>query len=182
MADPTEEAPEHALILGDIHRALKRTGKAKYLEAAKEFSDECYPLMAAMTEHFAERMERFEEALDSIIEQTDSFLQPDLTQQIMSTLELGKILGDAVLGITLSTQFDEVSLKRLHSAAMAYATAYEMTTESVEEAAVGSRAEGGDAEEGEGEEDDEEEGVTFGVEVAPSDEDADEDAPAAEVK
>lgn len=122
-----KEEQEHDFLIEDIERATKRAAKAKYLEAATEFGAETYPLMHAMVEHFGDRMTRMEEAMDAMIEQADSFLQPELARQIMATLELGKIVADLAL---------KMPHKELQQAAAAYATAFEMTIEAVEEATL----------------------------------------------
>jgi hypothetical protein len=146
-----KEEQEHDFLIDDIARATKRAAGAKYLDASKEFADQAYPLMHAMAEMFGERMTRVEEALDAMIEQTESFLQPDLARRIMATLELGKLVADLAA---------KSPNKELQHAALAYATAYELTIEIVEEATVApSTGPDDDDEEGD-EEDEEEEGET----------------------
>ena len=129
MIEMANEEQEHTYLMKDLASATKRAASAKYLEASKEFADQAYPLMQAITEHFGDRMTRMEEAMDAMIEQTDSFLQPELARSIVGTLELGKIVAG------LAANSPDPKLKQ---AATAYLAAVEMTIEAVEEVTVAS--------------------------------------------
>jgi len=132
----TDETNEHQFLLEDLARAQKRTMNAKYLEAQKEFSTEAYPLMITIAEHFGERLQALEAAMDEMIQQTDSFLQPELAQQLTATLDLAKLLAEGVLALANGNPAAGMALKPLLGHATAYLTAYEMTSEAIEEATV----------------------------------------------
>lgn len=154
-----KEEQEHDFLIADIVRATKRASGAKYLEAATEFAREAYPLMQAMADHFGDRMTRMEEAMDAMMEQTDSFLQPELARQIMATLELGKIVA------TLAAKLPG---KDLQQAAAAYLTAFEMTLEAVEDATLPPNAAAGEDDEEEGEDEEDEPQVAAATPEAPA--------------
>lgn len=153
--DATPEAPEHAYLLDDLDRARKRAGGATYLEAKKEMAEECYPLLQEIVDHFGQRMQRTEQALDALIDETESFLQPDLARQILANLEMGGILADAVMKLQVGP-LDEVTLKKLQQSATAFLTAAEMTAETVSGVMLeAGEPEDEEAEEAEADEDDE---------------------------
>lgn len=151
-AQENEQQQEHGFLLKDIQKAAKRAGGAKYLEASKEFSNEAYPLMIAIAEHFGERLQAVEAAVDELIDGQESMLQPDMAQQIMATLELGKVLATHVTRLEGGMTLDDASAKRLRSEAAAFLTACELTAEVVEEAAMPA-GDDEDDEDGEDEED-----------------------------
>lgn len=149
-SDNDTDAPEHAVLLQDIVSAQHRAAKATYLEAKKEFSDECYPLLAAMVEHFAERFERMEVAIDALADEQGSLIQGDLARQLFATLDLAKTLAEAVVS---AQKLDELTHKRLQQIAAAYLTAHEMTVEALDDVTIDEAGDvaGDDAEEAVGE-------------------------------
>lgn len=160
---PAAEPSEHQYLLEDLERARVRAAGSKYIEAQKEFAEEAYPLVQELTDHFGARMDRLEKAMDALIDETESFLQPDLANQILATLEMGKQVAEAMMQIKAGS-LDEMAVKRLHQAAGAYLTAAEMTIESVATITLEPEDEGGDGEddtdaedEGDGEDEDEDE-------------------------
>lgn len=129
-ADESAQPPEHAYLLEDLDRARKRAVAASYLEAKKEMAEECYPLIQELVDHFGQRMARLEQAMDALIDETESFLQPDLGRQILANLEIGGVLADGVMKLQAGA-IDEVTLKKLQQTAGAFLTAAEMTAEAV---------------------------------------------------
>lgn len=139
MSETTEQedpVQEHTYLLEDLAKAQKRAAKATFLEAKREFADECYPLLASFMEHFGARMERLEAAVDEMIEQTESFLQPDLAQQLLATLELGRQLADACTKLKAGDTLDAKTAARFQQLGAAVLTANAMTVEAVNEAAL----------------------------------------------
>lgn len=126
---------EHQFLIADITEHEKRAGKATYLEAKNEFADNAYPLIRSIIEHFGERMSRVEDVVDELMNQTESYLQPGLAAQMTGTLNLGKVVADAVMRLHAGT-IGEVEVKRLQQAAAAYLTAFEIAVEAIEEASV----------------------------------------------
>jgi hypothetical protein len=168
-------AEEHTFLLQDIERALKRAEKAKFLEAQKEFAAEAYPLIHAMAEHYGERLSRLEQAMDALIDETDSIIQGDLADQIIETLEIGTNLAEAVMKLEAGKPIDEVSMQNLAGLAAAYIAAADVTAEAVEGHQVGpEEPEGPDDEDGDeddAETEDEDEDETDEDETTPEDQD-----------
>lgn len=135
MSEDTEATAqeEHSFIMEDLDKAQKRVAKAKFIEAQKEFADNAYPLMQEAFEHFGQRLVRLEQVMDTLIDGTDSLIQPELADQIMATLDLGKVIVEAVAVLKVGEALDETTVKRLQGQCAAYLTAYELTAEAVEE-------------------------------------------------
>lgn len=131
--DTTEGQEEHAFLMEDLAKAEQRAAKAKFIEAKNEFRDNTYPLMQTMAEHFGARISRLEQAMDALIDGTDSLIQPELADQILATLELGKVISEEVVKMKAGVPLDETTAKRLQGQAAAYLTAFELTAEAVED-------------------------------------------------
>lgn len=121
----------HEDVIKDIEKAQRRAAKATFIEAKKEFAEEAYPMMATVVEFFGERFERMERALAEIIDQTESFVQPELAEQILQTVELARALADGALRLRVGQQLDLTTLKRLHAIANSLKVAAATTEEQV---------------------------------------------------
>ena len=106
-------AEEHTFLLEDISRAQKRAEKAKFLEAQKEFANEAYPLMSAMAEHYGDRLTRLEQAMDALIDETDTIIQPEVGEQLAGTLEVGAELAAEVMKLQVGQSLDDTTVRRL---------------------------------------------------------------------
>lgn len=133
---PTADAAEAMVIMEDLNKAQQRAAKAKFLEAAKEFGEEAYPLMIGMFEHVNERMTRIEDVVDDLLDEAGNMIQPELSQTIIGTLELGRMLVVEVNRLKPGQTLDDVVVKKLKQASAAFATAAEMTAEAVQEATL----------------------------------------------
>lgn len=145
MSEPEDTVPgqeEHGYLMEDLDKAQKRVAKAKFIEAQKEFADNAYPLMQEAFEHFGARIVRLEQAMDALIDGTDSLIQPELADQILATLELGKVISEEVGKMKAGTPLDETTAKRLQGQAAAYLTACELTMEAIEDHTTAEEAEG----------------------------------------
>jgi hypothetical protein len=161
--DTTEGQEEHAFLMEDLAKAEQRVSKAKFIEAKNEFRDNAYPLMQTMADHFGARIVRLEQAMDALIDGSDSLIQPELADQILATLELGKVIADEVAKMKAGVPLDDTTAKRLQGQAAAYLTAFELTAEAVEEHTTSDESEEagdpeGDADEAVEESNDEPEG------------------------
>lgn len=161
----TEESNEHRFLIEDLERLLNRAQGAKALETKNEFATQAYPMLLAVVEHFGERMERLEGVVDEIIDGSESLIQPPLATQILTTLELGRVLAEACMSLNPT---DANALNQVKQSAAAYLTACELTSESVEEVSVPGGEEDEDDEEyadGEDEEDEAEANGSLPAEV-----------------
>jgi len=151
-------------LVKEIEKAAKRTGKATFIEAKTEFSQETYPILSAVVEFFGDRLERNERAIAEIIDQTESFIQPELADQIHGLIDVGRQLAAMVVKLRVGN-LDGRTLKVLQQAAAAFMTAANMTEESVANVTVEVQPEepegeeGDEGEEPEGDEEGEEEPV-----------------------
>lgn len=87
---------EFEQLLADIIRASGRAKGSQYLEAKKEFADNCYPLIEGLARYFHERLTENEEVIAELIDVEDSQIQPDLAVKIAKALELGARLASIV--------------------------------------------------------------------------------------
>lgn len=154
----------------EIEKAQKRAAKAVHLETKIELSQETYPLLTAIVEFFGERMDRTERVVNELINQTESLVQPELAEQILGTLNLGKQLA-TVVGKLRVGNLDAVTLARLKQFAGAFAAAAAATEVAVMEVTLEP------PDEELGEEDGEEEGDAEGEEGDEAEEETDESAP-----
>jgi hypothetical protein len=159
MSQPEEEknvAEEHTFLMQDLDRIQKRAAKAKFLEAQKEFAENTYPLMQTAFEHFAERLARLEQAMDALIDETDTIIQAEEGEQLLSTIDLGAELATEVMKLQAGQVLDDTTVRRLQGQAGAFLNAAELAVETVEAHQVGGQEEEPDPE-GEDEESDEDE-------------------------
>lgn len=141
----------------EIEKLQNRASKATYMEAKKEFSEEAYPILLAFYEEYTERMEDLEGTVAELIGQTGSYLQPNLSEQIMATLEIGKKLASDVAAYLETAQVDDLTKRKLAEDVAAYLTAAEVTSVAVSEITTEMENEGDEEDEAE-EEGDEDEG------------------------
>lgn len=132
MPEQSDEQMEHSFLKRDLEQLQKRASKAKFLEAQKEFSEQVYPFLETMLDHFGDRMVRLESAVDALIDETDSIIQGDLAEQLLATVELGTDLAEAVMKLQAGQTLDDTTLQRLVGQAGAYLTAAELATEAIE--------------------------------------------------
>lgn len=173
-------------LVKEIEKAGKRTGKATFIEAKTEFSQETYPILGAIVEFFGDRLERNERAIAELIDQTESFVQPELADQIHGMIDVGRQLAAMVVKLRVGN-LDARTLKILQQAAAAFMTAANMTEESVANVTVEPAPQPGEEEEPEegeeGDEEGDEEPTDAGgpamIEVSVPDKPPEEPAPAA---
>jgi hypothetical protein len=132
-----DDAP-FAAILKDVRRAARRSGNTKGLGAliAREFSQETYPLLEAMLEAVDERVGRLENAFDEIVEQTESFLQPDLSLAVAQVFNLGKAIASIVLQFKAGQKMTAEGEKKLHALAQQYLMAVDPVAKALAEATL----------------------------------------------
>lgn len=123
---------EFETLLGDVQRAAKRAGDAKYLEAKREFADNLYPLLQEIVEKIDERCANTEEMILELIEQTESIVQPELATQIFGVIDLGLQLCTVVD----EAKLDDVTAQKLKIIVEAYRLAATITQEAVNDATV----------------------------------------------
>lgn len=139
-------------VIGYIEKAQKRAAKAVHLECKTEMAQETYPLLQAVTEFFAERLDRAEHAIAELLNQTESFIQPDLAEQIIGALNVGRQLA-VVVGKLRVGNLDAVTLSRLKQFGAAFMGAAAATEQVVAEVTL--EPETPEEGEDEGDEDDE---------------------------
>ena len=171
MADQLEMTYQD--IQKEIEKAQKRAAKATFIEAKKEFAEETYPILESVVEFFGERFERIERAVAELIDQTESFVQPELADQIHATFAIGRQLALLVSRLRVGA-LDGVTLKRLSAAGVAFVNAADETETAVAQVTVAPPEEDGEDDDGEeGDEEGDEEGeepIEVAAEPAPSDE------------
>lgn len=140
----------------EIEKAQARAQRATYMEAKKEFSEEAYPMLLAFYEEYMERMDDLEGTVAELIGQTGSYLQPNLSDQIMATLEIGKKLASDVAAYLETAQIDDLTKRELAEDVAAYLTAAQITEVAVTEITSAPEEEGDEEEEVEEDEEDEE--------------------------
>lgn len=142
-------------ISQDIERARKRAKDAGYLEYKKDAAENLYPLIQSLLEAVDARLRTTEEVVGTLLEETESIIQPDLAGQIFGLIDLGNQLVEAVKPLTL----DDVSKKRVMEIIAAWEVGASLVIEAVEEVAIDDEPdeddeETEDEEDAEGEEDD----------------------------
>lgn len=144
-----------AALLKDVRRAAKRSGNTKSLgETRLEFSRETYPLLEAVIEAIDERFGRLENAFDEMVEQTESFLQPDLSIATANVLNIGKALAQTLLAFKAGQRLSADGEKKLHALANQYLQAVEPVAKALAEATLDPGADDDDDDDAEGVEED----------------------------
>jgi len=140
-------------LLLEVGKAQKRVAKEPFVEAKKELANETYPLLESMIEFFGSRLAAAEAAIAEVIDQTESFIQPELADQIHGALAIGRLLVEQVRKLRPGT-LDPMTLKRLQQVCVDFIKNADETDVTVAHLTVSPpEEETGD----EGEEDDEDE-------------------------
>jgi hypothetical protein len=133
--DEEEDGP-FAQVKRDIRRAERRARRNLSGDMRREFAMELYPLLAAIVEAIDERTGLLDNAFTEIIEQTESFLQPDLSLAVAQVLNLGKALAEMMMKFQPGMKLGPESAKQLHALAQNYLSAVEPVTKALAEATL----------------------------------------------
>lgn len=113
----------------EIDKAEKRARSSTYLEAKTEFAQQAYPLIAALYAEFNERVNDVEDAVSELIEQNGSYLQPDMSTQLLTTFEMTKIF----IGEVSKLPLDDVNKHKLAQMSEALLASVELSVQAVSE-------------------------------------------------
>ncbi len=144
----------------ELEKARIRASKSTYLEAKKELSEETYPLLQAIWAEVHERIGDLEDTVAELIEQQGSYLQTDLSAQILTTLQATKEFIAEVANI----QVDDLTKHKLGQMMGALVPSIDLTMQAVSEVTSEYEEEEGEDEDDETEDDDEDEDAEEGAE------------------
>lgn len=145
--EETDESP-FGPLLKDIRKHQRRAMATKSLgETRLEFAHNVYPTLEALTEAVDERIGRLENAFDAIIEQTESFLQPDIAKSVADLFNMGKAMAHTLLQFKAGMKLTPDGEKKLHVLAQTFLAAVDPVAKALAEITLDP-----------GEDDDEEEG------------------------
>lgn len=131
-----DDAP-FAALLKDIRKAQKRSERTKALgESRLEFAHNVYPLLEALVEAVDERTGRLENAFDAIIEQTESFLQPDLAIAVGELFNMGKAMAQTLLQFKPGMKMSTEGAKKVHALAAGFLKQVDVVAKAIAEATL----------------------------------------------
>lgn len=87
--------PTFQEVVGDLNRAVTRAAQSKHLDTKPELVNNVYPMMLQLLEACHERFTEAEETINSIIDETETILQPDAAEVIVQALDSGMVLAEA---------------------------------------------------------------------------------------
>lgn len=153
---------EFKSLLVDAKANLKRAMAMKDFQAKNDLQNNVWPFMIALVEACANQEADVEEAFDELLEDEGSTIQPDVAAQIFATLEVGKLLCEALKALELN----DLQKKSIGDLVETYLKAAAATEVVVGEAAV--ELEDPEEETEDEDEDDEEEDDADDEEVTPA--------------
>jgi len=138
-------------LIADCRLSRKRLGAEPLADAeamTKELRNNVYPMFVAVLEQIAE----VDDVIQEVVEQQESFIEPELAEQILTTLAAGGALVEEVK--TLLDDMDELRRKKFQKIIEAFVHAAELTYMGVSDAAD-MRQLGDDDDDDDGDDDDE---------------------------
>lgn len=85
-------------LLSDIDAQTQRVvGSKTVIDVRKELSDNLYPMLAMIVEAVDKRITVSEDAIANVIDQEDSFLLPELSEQILTVFAQASTLASAII-------------------------------------------------------------------------------------
>ena len=82
-------------VVGDLNRAVTRAAQSKHLDTRPELVNNVYPMILQLLEACNERFTEVEEAVNSIIDETETIIQTDEAETIVQALDAGMLLAEA---------------------------------------------------------------------------------------
>lgn len=129
-------------------KALKERPITSFEQLNAELCNNFYPCMEAL----AEEIREVDAVIQEVVEQQESYIDPELVAQILQTLALGEALAREVEKLLL----DDLTKKKLEEIIKAYRHSAEVTTMGVADAATDEILDGVEGEESDDNESEEE--------------------------
>jgi hypothetical protein len=153
MADTEHTPGPMDSLIADFKLSMKRlkdTPLKTPEDVTKELRFNVYPSMIALAEQIAE----VDDVIQEVVEQQDSYVQPDLAAQILSTVAAAGMLAEEVKRALPA--LDDLTRKKLLDLIRAFEHSAEITVTHVAEATVEEYTPGDDENEDEDEDDENE--------------------------
>lgn len=156
-------------VVADLHLLISNLKKNDKADIRQELVFNTYPAMIALAEQIGE----IDDAIQELVDQQESYLQPALAGLIETALAIGRELATEISKLAIS---DDLAKKRIADLVKAYSQSAEMASLAVREAIIDDdEDDNDDTDNGPGDEEDETPTVPDGPPVKPEDDGEDED-------